>query len=238
MKELVIRTVSEALRNVSESAARILPRLLAMVIIFVAGWAVAWLVEVILRRLLVLVRVNKLFEAKGLTQLLTRAALPSPADIISRMAFWVVWISFMLVGVNALGVLVLQQEIASLVALLPQFIVALLILFFGFLAANFLSRAVLLAAVNANSPSPRLFSSFVRFLVLLLTVTMALERIRLGRGVVLVAFAISFGGIMMGLAIAFGLGGRNVARRILERRFAGGREAKEDEDKDETGSHL
>ncbi len=234
MKELVIRNLSGALRAVSDIAAQLLPRLLAMAIIFVVGWVVAWILEVIVRRVLVLVRLNRLFESKGVTQLLTRAALPPPSEIISRIVFWAVWVSFMLVGVNALGIVALQREISTLVSLLPQFVVALLILLFGFLAANFLSRAALLAAVNANSPSPRLFSAFVRFLILLLAVTMALERVGLGRGVVLVAFAVSFGAIMMGLAIAFGLGGRKLAQRILERRFADGK----GEEKDEEGSHL
>jgi len=228
MKELVIRNLSGALRAAFDIAAQLLPRLLAMAIILLVGWIVAWIIEVILRRLLLLVRLNRLFESKGVTQLLTRAALPSPAEIISRVVFWAVWVSFVLVGVNALGIVALQREVSTLVSLLPQFVIALLILFFGFLAA------ALLAAVNANSPSPRLFSSFVRFLILLLAVTMALERIGLGKGVVLVAFSVSFGAIMMGLAIAFGLGGRNLARRILERRFAAG----STEDKEEEGSHL
>jgi hypothetical protein len=237
MKELVIRNLSGALTTILEIAARVLPRLLAMAIIVLVGWVVAWVIEIILRRLLILARLNRLFESKGITQVLAGAALPSPAEMIGRVVFWVVWVSFILVGVNALGVVGLQREIANFVSLLPQFVVALLILFFGFLAANFLSRAALLAAVNANSSSPRLFSSFVRFLVLLFAITMALERIGLGRGVVLVAFAVSFGAIMMGLAIAFGLGGRNVARRILERRFAAGNREGKDET-DEEGSHL
>ena len=236
MNELVIKNLSWALKAVSELVVQFLPRLVAMTVIFVVGWVVAWILEVVLRRLLLVLRLNRLFETKGLTHLLTQAALPSPAEIVSRIVFWAVWITFMLVGVNALGIVALQLEISNFVSLLPQFVVALLILFFGLLAANFFSRAALLAAVNADSPSPRLFSSFVRFLILLFAVTMALERIGLGKGVVLVAFSISFGAIMMGLAIAFGLGGRNVARRILERRFP---EAKRrDEDKDDESSHL
>jgi hypothetical protein len=237
MKELVIKNLSWALKAVSDIVAEFLPRLLAMAIIFLLGWVVAWILQVMVRRLLVLVRLNRLFETKGLTQLLTQAALPLPAEIISRIVFWAVWVSFVLVGVNALGIPALQREISTFLALLPQFVIALLILFFGFLAANFFSRAALLAAVNANSPSPRLFSSFVRFLILLIAITMALERIGLARGVVLVAFSVSFGAIMMGLAIAFGLGGRDVARRILERRFAAG-STDGKEDKEEEGSHL
>lgn len=237
MKELVIRNLRGALTAVSDVTAQVLPRVLATLIIIAVGWVVAWMIEVGLRRLLLLARFNRLFESRGVTRALSGAALPSPAEMISRIVFWVVWVSFIMVGVNALGIVALQREISDFVSLLPQFVVALLIIFFGFLAANFLSRAALLAAVNANSPSPRLVSSFVRFLILLVAITMALERVGLGRGVVLVAFAVSFGAIMMGLAIAFGLGGRHVARRILERRFAAGnKEGKED--KDEEGSHL
>src|SRR5215831_1217700 len=119
MSEVVIKNLSWALKAVSELILQFLPRLVAMVIIFVVGWVV----ELILRRLLVLVRLNKLFESKGITQLLTEAALPSPAEIISRIVFWAVWVCFMLVGVNALGIGALQREISAFVALLPQFIV-------------------------------------------------------------------------------------------------------------------
>jgi len=236
MRELVISNLRGALTAVTGILAEAVPRVLAMIIIIVAGWVIAWIAEFILRRLLVLARFNQLFESKGVTRALSVAALPSPSEMISRIVFWCIWVAFILVGINALGVVALQREVSDFVSLLPQFIVALLVIFFGFLAANFFSRAALLAAVNANSPSPRLVSGFVRFLILLLAVTMALERVGLGRGVVLVAFAVSFGAIMMGLAIAFGLGGRHVARRILERRFAAGGERKEE--KDEEASHL
>lgn len=237
MNELVVRNLRGALTAVSQIVAQVLPRVLAMVIIVVVGWVVAWIVEFILRRLLLLARFNRLFESRGITRALSIAALPSPAEMISRIVFWIVWVSFILVGVNALGVVALQREIADFVSLLPQFVVAVLIIFFGFLVANFLSRAALLAAVNANSPSPRIVSGFVRFLILLLAIAMALERIGLGRGVVLVAFAFIFGAIMIGLAIAFGLGGRHIARRILERRFAAGNRERKEE-RDDEGSHL
>jgi hypothetical protein len=112
---------------------------------------------------------------------------------------------------------------------LPQIFVALVILFVGVLVANFVSRATLLAAVNANSPSPRLISVVVRFVIIALAVTMALERVGLGRGVVLVAFSTFFGAIMLGLALAFGLGGRDLAKRLLERRFLEEKKEKEDQ---------
>ena len=142
--------------------------------------------------------------------------------MLARLVFWVLWITFILFGLEALQIPALQEEISGLFRVLPQIIVALVILFVGVLIANFVSRATLLAAVNANSPSPRLISTVVRFVIIALAVTMALERVGLGRGVVLIAFSTFFGAIMFGLALAFGLGGRDLARQagapLLRRR--------------------
>ena len=232
MGHFIVTALSQALDNFSDMTARFLPHLIAMTIIVLGGWIIAWVIKVVLRRVLTIVRFNRLFETAGFSQLLVKAALPSPTDVLSRLVFWVIWVSFFLFGVSALGIVALQEEISRFFLFLPQIFVALIILFVGLLAANFFSRATLLAAVNANSPSPRLISSVVRFLILILVVTMALERLGLGHGVVLVAFSIAFGAIMMALAIAFGLGGRDVARKVLERRFS------EEDKEEEEVSHL
>jgi hypothetical protein len=210
-----------------------LPRLLGMVIIILGGWVVAFVVKVCLRWILGLLRFNSWFSRTGFTQALTRAALPAPAEMVARLAFWILWITFTLVGLDALQIPALQHEIAGLFGVLPQVIVAVIILSAGMLIANFVARAILLAAVNADSPSPRLISALVRFIIIALAVTMALERLGLGRGVVLVAFTTFFGAIMLGLALAFGLGGRDLARQLLERRFL-----EERKEKDQGISHL
>ena len=102
---------------------------------------------------------------------------------------------------------------------MPRFLVALLVLALGFLVGNFVWRATLLASVNAGLPGARLLSGTLRLLVIAVAVVMALEQLRLATAVVLTAFAISFGALMLGLAIAFGLGGRDAARRLLEQKF-------------------
>src|SRR2546427_28459 len=87
----------------------------------------------------------------------------------------------------------------------------------GWLAANFLGQAVLIAAVNASLPEARLLARAARWLVLLFAFATALTEIGIGRDMVLVAFGILFGGLVLALALAFGLGGRHLARHILER---------------------
>lgn len=233
MGDFIAKSLIQALHTFSQMVTQFLPRLLAMVIIVVVGWVVAWLAKVILPRILNLVRFNSLFVKAGVAQVLTRAALPTPSEMLGRLVFWILWITFILFGLEALQIPALQEEISGFLRVLPQIVVALVILFAGVLIANFVSRATLLAAVNANSPSPRLISTLVRFVIIALTVTMALERVGLGRGVVLIAFSAFFGAIMLGLALAFGLGGRDLAKRLLERRFL-----EEKKEEDQGISHL
>ena len=229
MGDFIAKSLIQTLQTFSQMVAQFLPRLLAMLIIIIVGWVIAWLVRIVLPRILGLIRFNSLFDRAGITQQLSKVTLPSPSELLARLVFWVLWITFVLFGLEALQIHALQDQIAGLFQVLPQIFVALFVLFAGVVIANFVSRATLLAAVNADTPSPRLISAVVRFVVIALAVTVALERVGLGRGVVLIAFSIFFGAIMLGLALAFGLGGRDLARRILERRFL--EEKKEEDDK-------
>jgi Mechanosensitive ion channel, conserved TM helix len=219
MRELVFHSLNQTYEKFYDMLLQFLPRLLAMAIIFVIGWFVAIFLKYVMRRVLALARMNSLSRHSGITQLLLKADLPPAAEVLSRLVFWVVWIGFLLLGVDTLGIPDFQLEISKFFQLVPQIFVALLVLLLGLLAANFFSRAALLAAVNANLPSARLVSGFVRLIIILLSVTMAMEQIALARSTVLITFTIAFGAIMLALAIAFGAGGREVAKSMLERMF-------------------
>lgn len=232
MKGVVLQNLNQTLGRFYGMLLQFLPHVLAMLIIFLAGWVVAIIVKIIARRLMALARVNSLSEGTGLTQILKKADLPAPLDLLSQLVFWVVWVAFLLLGLDALNVTELHVQISRLFQVLPEIFVALSILFLGLLAANFFSRAALLAAVNANLPSARVVSGFVRFLIILLTIAMALEQLALARRTVLITFTIAFGAIMLSLAIAFGVGGRNVAQAMLERMFLPTRAKKEEEEKE------
>jgi hypothetical protein len=132
-------------------------------------------------------------------------------------------------GVSALGLDVFNRLVAEFFLYLPRVFTAFVILVVGFLIGNFLSRAALLAAVNANFPSPRMSSGVVRLLIGILAFAMAMEQLQIASSIVTAAFVISFGSVMLGLALAFGLGGRGVARQALERQFSGEKKEERDE---------
>lgn len=209
------RTMDEILRSV----ARFLPRFLEMLVIVVVGWLIAFVLKMLLRSLLRITRFDRLSQHTGATDLLRGATLPSLTELVSRFVFWVAWLGFILLGISVLGVVGIEEHVASFFGFLPRMFAALLILFFGLLAASFFSRAVLLSGVNADVPSPRLISWAVRTMLVLFVVSMAFEELGLGSRTMIVAFALTFGALMLGLALAFGLGGKDLAKKYLERRF-------------------
>ena len=93
--------------------------------------------KVVARSILRLTRFSKLSEKAGASQLLNKAALPSSTELLSRFVFWVAWLGFILLGVSVLGILALQEYISQFFLFLPRLFVALVILFFGLLAASF-----------------------------------------------------------------------------------------------------
>lgn len=219
MTETLLHGVTQTLDTAMKMALDLVPKILGMIIIVVIGWVIALVVKILIRHFLKLVKFNALCDNVGATQLFAKADLPSPTELLSALVFWVTLAAFLMLGISTLGIVVLQEQISRFFLYVPQIFIALLILFVGILFANFAARAVLLGMVNANVPSARLLSNAVRVFLVILTVAMALEQVALAKTVVLLAFSIAFGAVMLGLAIAFGLGGRDVARRFLERQF-------------------
>jgi hypothetical protein len=220
MKDTILQGLEQAYSNFVHMIAEFLPHFLVMLIIIVFGLVVASVLKVILRALLRLTKLDRVAEEAGATRVLRMAHIPAMSELLSRSLFWVTWFAFILVGLSVLGVPSLQEQISRFLRFLPEVFVAILILFLGVAIANFLSRAALLAAVNAGYASARIVSWAIRSIIWVLAITMTMEELGLARQTVISAFSIVFGATMLGLAIAFGLGGQDIARKFLEKYFA------------------
>lgn len=230
MREIIIAELTQALQELARAFAHYLPRAIVMLVIAFVGWLIAYVLKVLVRSILRVTKFSRLSESAGATQLLHQAALPSSTELLSRFVFWVAWVGFILLGVSVLGIVGLQEYTSRFFLFLPRLFVALVILFLGSLAASFFSRATLLAAVNANLRSSRLLSTSVRIIISVFALSMMFEVLGVAEQTMLMAFGIVFGAIMLAMAIAFGLGGKELAREFLERKLATGRKReKEDE---------
>ena len=229
MRQTILEGLEQVYSNLVRMIAEFLPRFLVMLIIIAIGLLVAVVLKYILRALLGLTKLDRVSEQAGASRVLRMAHLPAMTELLSRSIFWVTWLGFILVGLSVLGVAGLQEQISRLFRFLPEVFVAILILFLGAVIANFLSRTALLAAVNAGHPSAKILSWSIRFVIWILALSMTLEELGLARQTVISAFSIVFGASMLGLAIAFGLGGQDLARKCLERYFG---DTKKEKDKE------
>jgi hypothetical protein len=212
--------VWSGLLEVRERLLAIVPGLFVLLTLLALGFVLAWVVRILVTRFTRAIGIDRLFERWGLTPSLRRSGvLRSPSDVLGVVCFWAIFILFASAAVDGLALPGAPGATALLVAFLPPLFAAALILLVGWLVANFLSQGVLIAAVNARLPEARLLARSVYWGVLLFAVATALTHLGIGKEMVLVAFGITFGGMVFALALAFGLGGRNLARRILERRL-------------------
>jgi hypothetical protein len=221
----MIQEIADALvqswRSFADAFVLFVPRFVAATIIFAGGFVVAIVARRAVQRLLAWLGFDRLALRTGASEMLRVSEMPSAELLVAKIVFWIVWIGFIVSAVDTLQFEAFQGLVEEFFAFVPRFLVALLVLALGFLVGNFLWRATLLASVNAGLPGARLLSNTLRLLVIAIAVVMALEQLRLATTVVLTAFAITFGALMLGLAIAFGLGGRDAARDLLDRHLKG-----------------
>ncbi len=218
----------EAFRDMMKRVALYMPKLLALLSFILLGVIVGWVVKAVLQRLLKAVRIDVLSERWGLQAALAKAGLKQPlSQVAGRLAFWTVFVMFVFMGVDALDLPATAALMGHLLGFLPSIVAAGLLLLVGVLLGNFFAEATLIATVNAQIQEARLIANLVRWSIFLFTAAMVFTQIGIAKEIVIAAFSIVFGGVVLALSIAIGLGGRNIARDVLERRW---RKAKEERD--------
>lgn len=229
MSEQLSRVMTEAFQETIKRVVPLLIGLLGMVLFLVAGLFVGWIAKGLLLRVLRAARFDPFCGRWGLSSALARAGMKQPpSQILGLLAFWVVFLTFALMGVEALNLPAAANITALTLRFLPQLFVAVLLLLAGWLLANFLGQAALIAAVNAQIQGARLAGIGVRWVVLIFIFAMVLTQLGIAKEIVVAAFSIVFGGVVFGLALAFGLGGRDLAKDLLERRLRGEAERKDE----------
>ena len=98
MREMILTELSQVLHDIAASFAHFLPRLIVMLALGLVGWGIAYAIKVVLRSILRLVKFDKLSENAGASQLLSKAALPSATEVLSRFVFWMAWLGFILLA--------------------------------------------------------------------------------------------------------------------------------------------
>lgn len=215
----VLQSLHESMARVISRIAMLLPGILAFVLAVLFFLAVAWLLARLMRNVLAAAHFDERL-ARGTNSIAEWSPNYTPTALITKVVFWGTVLVGFLVGLEAFGASSDQVISGRLLAYLPNIVGAAVILIMGNVIARFLSRSVLIGAVNMNLHYARLLSQGVKWLVLVLTAAMVLDHLSIGAAIVDLAFGILFGGIVLALALAVGLGSRDLVSRSLERETA------------------
>ena len=193
------------------------PKLLAVLVILFFGWLIAKLVRSAVKRVLELTHFDQFAQKSGLEAFMNSGNVRlTLSGIISHVVYWLVILIFIITGSNMLGlneVSVLLQQLASY---LPHIIVAILVLIFGTLLARFVNRLVFAWLYGIKFERALEISTSVEYGIQILAIFVALEQLGIGTQLINSLFIIVFGALFLALAIAFGLGGKDWAAKVIE----------------------
>jgi hypothetical protein len=194
----------------------VLPGILAFFVAIAVFAVIGAVLSALLRRILALIKFDdRMARSRGNIEWTPST---SPTSLVARVCFWTFVLTGLIIGVAAFDTSYAAGTPLpiSLLPYLTHMVGAILLLIAGNIIARFLARSVLIGAVNAQVQYARFLSLGVKWLVLVLTAAMVLDHLEVGGNIVELAFGILFGGIVLALALAIGLGSRDLVSRSLE----------------------
>lgn len=216
MWEQVNAALRQSLDRVLTALASFIPGILALLVSVIIGAGLGWLLAVIVQQLLRWARFDQNLERLGL-EFAEWSPGRSPSRLVARLVFWVMMLIGVLVGLAALDATLMSSVAERLMSYVPHVFVAVLLILAGWALARYLARGVLISAVNLQLQSARLLSMGVKWMVIVCTVAMVLDQLAIGGSVLKLAFAILFGGIVLAMALAVGLGSKDLVSRTWEK---------------------
>jgi hypothetical protein len=194
-----------------------IPRLLGALVILLVGWLIAKAVEALVSKGLRAVRFNQVADRAEIDQFLDRAGVRlDPASVVGKLAYWFLLLIFIGAAFNTFGLTQVNAVINQIIAYIPNVIVALIVLLVGALIATFVGNLVRGASGTARIGDPNLLATLARAAVLAFSFLIALNQLNIGDEIVNTLFMALVGSMALAVALAFGLGGREVASRVLE----------------------
>ncbi len=213
-----LELILEPLEDVFHTIRQFLPNLLAMLVILIIGLVVARVLRAVLVRILTAIKFDSWSDRMGMTSLMRKGDLwAKPSRALGSILYWIMIIVALMMGLSALKIRAVDHLVEQFFLYLPRAFSAVLILLVGYVLAGFISRAVLISAVNSGYQYAKLIAEAIRLLLTVLILAMVLEQLQVAPGIVLAAFSIIFGGIVLALSISFGVGGIEAAKRMIER---------------------
>jgi len=212
--DLLLDTTREFLHQI----AALLPRLALALAIVVTGWLFAKAIRFAVEKALRAVNFNVLTERAGTDHFLQQGGLRGDTTtLFGLFAYWLVIFAALVIAFNGLGLTYITDLLQRVVLFAPKVLVTMLMVVFGSYFARFVGGAVMTYCIEAKIPDAELLGKIAQYLIMTFVIMIALSQVEVGGDIVQRTFLVILAGIVLALALAFGLGGKEWAAALLER---------------------
>ena len=197
--------------------ASFVPQLIAALVLLFLGWLLAKLARTGVMRLLSMLKFDRVTEKSGLEAFMKHAELDlSVANLLGALVYWLIILVMIVTVANSLGLSMVADLFNKVVLYIPNVIVAILVLVFGTILARFINRLVFAWLSNVEFDGALTVSTFSEYAMMVFVFFIAMEQLQIANELLTAAFIIAFGAVGLAFAIAFGLGAKDWASRIIE----------------------
>lgn len=229
MDNIFDKIITEPLRIFFNKLVAFLPTLFSALLVFVFGLIVGLCIRFITGKVLHALRIDDFAERSGIERILLKGGVKDRlSSLLGRILGWIFVIVFLTIALGTLQIHAVEALVEQFFLYLPNIFISLVIVIIGYMLSNFFARAALIASVNAGISAAGLIGRLVRLAVFLFSLMVAFEHLGIGKESIFIAFAIIFGGVVLSLAIAFGLGGKDAAKAYIDSRLHGKQEERDD----------
>ncbi len=208
----------ETAREFLHQMAALLPRLAFALAVVLAGWLFAKAVRFAVEKALRAINFNVLTERAGTDHFLQQGGLQGDTTtLFGLFAYWLIILAALVIAFNGLGLTYITDLLQRAVLFAPKVLVAMLVVIFGSYFARFVGGAVTTYCNEAHIPDADLLGKIAQYLITAFVIMIALSQVEIGGDIVQRTFLVILAGIVLALALAFGLGGREWAAALLER---------------------
>ena len=195
-----------------------LPKLIGFVLILIFGWIIAKIIRAVSVRLLAVVRLHVLTEKAKIDQFLSEGGIKQSAiEIIGTLFYWIIMLIVIVAAFNSLGLRVASELFNQVILFIPNIIVSIFVLILGLFLANFTRQVVVTYCRNVGIQNADTMGKIAQYAIVIFVVSIALTQMNIGEEILANLIVVLFGAVCLALALAFGLGGRDWASRVIEK---------------------
>lgn len=193
-----------------------IPSLAGAILILAIGWLIAKLIEAILVRVLKAIQLDSVSDKAGISNVLAQGEIKlALSELIGAVIYWLVILVVVATALSALNLNIAAEMVSKLVGYIPNILAAIFILVLGSFLANLVSTIVRTAANNAGVKNSKLLSKVTQVVLVVFAVIIAIEQLQIATAIIILATNIVLMSIGLGIALAFGLGCKDIAGKFI-----------------------